>query len=277
MRPLIGVAELRTLLASPRGVAVLDVRWRLTGRPARADYDEGHLPGAVFVDLDRDLAGEPGEHGRHPLPTTEHFESAMRRLGVSNGAPVVCYDFADSTSAARAWWLLRYFGHREVRVLDGGYAAWSASGGATSTELPAPAPGDFAAVPGGMPLADADQAAAIATDGTLLDARTTERFRGDAEPVDPVAGHIPGAVSAPNAGNVADDGRLLGAARLRARFEALGVADDRPVAAYCGSGVTASQHVLALEVAGYRAALYADSWSGWITDPSRPVAIGPES
>ena len=261
--PLIDAEEVQALLAVPDPVAVLDVRWRLLGPPARADYDAGHIPGAVFVDLDRDLAGEPGEHGRHPLPDAESFEASMRRCGVSNSVPVVCYDFADATAAARAWWLLRYFGHRDVRVLDGGYAAWVEAGGSASTEQAQPEFGDFVASPGGMPLVDADDALAVATNGSLLDARSAERFRGDAEPIDPVAGHIPGAVSAPNAGNVA---RRRQAARrptqLRARFESLGVDGDQPVAAYCGSGVTATQHVLALEVAGFEAALYADSWSG---------------
>lgn len=272
--PLIDADELQAMLAARRPVTVLDVRWRLLGPLARDDYDAGHIPGAVFVDLDLDLAGPPGEHGRHPLPGKDSFEAAMRRCGVSNGEPVVCYDAADASSASRAWWLLRYFGHHDVRVLDGGYAAWLAAGGTASTNGPVSAAGDFTATPGGLPLLDAAQALGVAAEGTLLDARSPERFRGDAEPIDPVAGHIPGAVSMPNAGNVRADGTLLSPEGLRARFAAVGVADGRPVGAYCGSGVTATQHVLALEVAGYRAALYADSWSGWITDPSRPISTG---
>lgn len=253
---------------------VLDVRWRLAGAPAYDDYVAGHVPGAVFVDLDRDLAGPPGNRGRHPLPDAAAFESAMRRCGVSGESSVVVYDDADVTSAARAWWLLRYFGHDEVRVLDGGYAAWLAAGLPVTAAVPDVVPGDFAARPGGMPMLDADGAAAVARDGVLLDARTAERFRGEREPVDPVAGRVPGAVSAPTAGNVGPDGFLLPAHALRERFAALGADGTRPVGAYCGSGVTAAQEVLALEVAGVPAALYAGSWSEWITDPSRPVATG---
>lgn len=276
MEALIDVGSLHRRIDAGEQLALLDVRWRLMGPPARADYDEGHIPGAVFVDLERDLADMPGARGRHPLPAAEAFQTAMRGCGVSDDVPVVCYDFADSTSAARAWWLLRYFGHRDVGVLDGGFAAWHAAGGPTSSETPSPAPGDFRARPGGMSLIDADQALAVAAEGVLLDARSPERFRGETEPIDPIAGRIPGAVSAPNAGNVRENGTLLSALELQERFAVLGVTTDGPVAAYCGSGITASQHVLALEVAGFDAALYAESWSGWITDPDRPVATGPE-
>jgi thiosulfate/3-mercaptopyruvate sulfurtransferase len=272
--PLITAADLAELVERGAPLVVLDVRWRLLGPPASVDYEQGHLPGAVFVDLDTDLAGLPGEHGRHPLPSRESFEMAMRRCGVTDAVPVVCYDVRDATSAARAWWLLRYYGHRNVRVLDGGFDAWLAAGGPTSTDVPVPATGDFTATSGGMPLLDADRALQVATDGTLLDARSPERFRGEAEPIDLVAGHIPGAVSAPNSGNVNADGTLLPRDELQARFTRLGIADGDPVGAYCGSGVTATQHVLALEVAGIEAALYADSWSGWITDPKRPVTTG---
>lgn len=254
---------------------ILDVRYRLLGSSARPEYDEGHLPGARFVDLDSDLAGPPGEHGRHPLPETADFQAAMRRLGVSSSRPVVCYDFADSTSAARAWWLLRYHGHPDVRVLDGGYAAWRAADGDVSREQPGAAAGDFTARPGQAPLVDAAQAAAVVRNGVLLDARAAERYRGESEPIDPVAGHIPGAVNLPALANVVVTGHFLSRDRLRARFEAVGVTGDGPVAAYCGSGVVASHEVLALELAGLAgAALYADSWSGWITDPTRPVATG---
>jgi thiosulfate/3-mercaptopyruvate sulfurtransferase len=253
---------------------VLDTRWRLAGPPALDDYRAGHLPGAVFVDLDRDLAAPPGAGGRHPLPDPAAFAAAMRRCGVSLSSSVVVYDDADATAAARAWWLLRYFGHPAVAVLDGGYRAWVAAGQPVVTEVPSPAAGDFVAAPGGMPLVDAAGAAALARDGVLLDARAAERYRGETEPVDPVAGHIPGAISAPVTGNVGADGRLLPVEALRERFAGLGADGSRPVGAYCGSGVTAAQEVLALEVAGVPAALYAGSWSEWITDPDRPVATG---
>jgi thiosulfate/3-mercaptopyruvate sulfurtransferase len=211
------------------------------------------------------------------MPATADFERAMRRAGVSDGKPVVVYDDADSTAAARAWWLLRYFGHQSVRVLDGGLRAWTTAG--YPVNPPGPiyhgAIGDFTARPGHLGLLDADGAAAQARDGVLLDARAGERFRGEAEPVDPVAGHIPGAVSAPTAENVNPDGTFRPAADLAARFAALGADGARPVAAYCGSGVTAAHEVLALTLAGVPSSLYVGSWSNWITDPDRPVATGP--
>jgi thiosulfate/3-mercaptopyruvate sulfurtransferase len=278
-RPLIAAAELAAAAGQANPPVVLDVRWRLGGPPGAESYRAGHIPGAVFADLDRDLAGPPGgPGGRHPLPTADAFQAAMRRAGISADRPVVVYDDADSTAAARAWWTLRYFGHRDVRVLDGGYRAWTAAGGAVSTAVPEPAPGSFSAVAGGMPVLDADAAAQLARSGILLDARSGERYRGEQEPVDPVAGHIPGAVSAPTAANVGPDGRFLSGAELGARFAGLGVTGAGPgeTGAYCGSGVTAAHEVLALALAGLPAALYPDSWSGWVTDPARPVATGPE-
>jgi thiosulfate/3-mercaptopyruvate sulfurtransferase len=255
------------------------VRWQVATGPDRAGFAAGHLPGACFVDLDRDLAAPVGDQGggRHPLPAPAAFEAAMRRVGVRADRMVVAYDQADATSAARAWWLLGWFGHPAPRVLDGGLAAWVAAGLPLVTEAPDPAPGDFTARPGGRPVVDADGAAALAGGaGVLLDARAAPRYRGEVEPIDPVAGHIPGALSAPAAGNVDRAGRLLAPGALRGRFERLGVRADRPVGAYCGSGVVAAQQVLALELAGFEAAMYPGSWSDWITDPSRPVAAGPE-
>jgi thiosulfate/3-mercaptopyruvate sulfurtransferase len=278
--PLTDVAAVARALAGPVPPVLLDVRWRLGGPPGIESYRAGHLPGAVFLDLDADLAAEPSPAGRHPLPERAAFQDAMRRAGVSDGRPVVVYDDADATVAARAWWLLRYFGHGDCRVLDGGFRAWRAAGGQVATgDGAAPAAGDFTARPGHMPVLDAGGAASLARRGALLDARARERYRGDTEPIDPVAGHIPGAISAPTTGNVAPDGRFLPAAGLRARFAALGAGADgtgRPVAAYCGSGVTAAHEVLALEIAGIAASLYPGSWSNWIADPARPVATGPD-
>jgi thiosulfate/3-mercaptopyruvate sulfurtransferase len=271
---LIQVPELANLIAAGHAPTLLDVRWRLGGPPGRELYDDGHVPGAAFVDLDADLAGRPGVGGRHPLPETADFEKAMRQAGVRDGEPVVVYDDADSSAAARAWWLLRYFGHQSVRVLDGGFRAWTAGGHPVERRSEAE-PGDFTARPGHMGLLDADGAADLARDGVLLDARTGERFRGEKEPVDPVAGHIPGAVSAPTAENVNQDGTFKSESELAARFAALGADGDHPVAAYCGSGVTAAHEVLALTLARIPAALYVGSWSNWITDPSRPIATGP--
>ncbi|WP_214320428.1 sulfurtransferase [Nonomuraea sediminis] len=245
---------------------LLDVRYRLGGPPAHGLYLEGHIPGAVFCDLDADLAAPPGPDGRHPLPDAASFQAAMRRLGVSNGRRVVVYDDQGNLFAARAWWTLRYFGHQDVRVLDGGLQ------GPLVQDEPEIAEGDFTARPGGMPILTADEAAALAAAGTLFDARAGERYRGEVEPIDPVAGHVPGAVSAPTTENLGPDGRFLSSRTLRDRFTALGAGDR--VGAYCGSGVTAAHEVLALEVAGLPAALYVGSWSNWVSDPTRPVATG---
>ena len=274
-RPLISAEELAQLLASDAArAAVLDIRWQLGGPPGRYEYDRGHIPGAVYVDLDSELASEPGPGGRHPLPEAEPFAARMRAAGVGNERGVVVYDAATSMAAARAWWLLRYFGHPDVAVLDGGLAAWVASGYPLSTEPPAVDDGDFAARPGGMPLLDASGAASVASRGVLLDARASERFSGEQEPVDPVAGHIPGARSLPTAENVDASGRFRDAGSLREAFAQRGVGDGVEVGVYCGSGVSAAHEVLALELAGIAAALYAGSWSEWITDPRRPVARG---
>ena len=255
---------------------LLDVRWRLAGPPGIDSYRQGHLPGAVFIDLDRDLAGPPGPAGRHPLPDPAAFQAAMRAAGVSRDRPVVVYDDSDAMSAARAWWTLRYFGHPDVRVLDGGYRAWAGVGLPVSTDESAPALGDFTAEPGQMPVLDAAGAQEMARTGLLLDARAGERYRGETEPVDPVAGHIPGAASAPTAGNVNPDGTFKDPAGLAARFAALGAkpGTGMPVGSYCGSGVTAAHEVFALALAGIPAALYVGSWSNWVTDPARPVATG---
>ncbi|XVQ09027.1 sulfurtransferase [Spirillospora sp. CA-255316] len=274
MHPLIDVPALARLLRSDPPPVLLDVRWRLTGPPGIDSYRQGHLPGAVFVDLDRDVAGPPGKGGRHPLPAPGDFEAAMKRAGVSGDRFVVVYDDADSTAAARLWWTLRYFGHDRVRVLDGGFRAWNEAGHPVTDEEPAVKPGDFIARPARLPVLDAEGAAALAKAGALLDARAAERFRGETEPVDPVAGHIPGARSAPTVGNVGVDGRFLPPALLRERFAELGATDAVDVGAYCGSGVTAAHEILALTLAGIPAALYVGSWSDWITDPANPVATG---
>ncbi|MGA2929484.1 MAG: sulfurtransferase [Solirubrobacteraceae bacterium] len=271
--PLISADALAGLL---RGVSasptLLDIRWELATGVDRDGYLAGHLPGAVLIDLDRQLSAAPGQGGRHPLPHASAFTTAMRSAGVCAERPVVVYDAATSLAAGRAWWLLRYFGHPLVAVLDGGLAAWRVGGRPLETDVPSTPTGDFVARPGGMPVLDADYAAEIAAQGVLLDARAPERYAGTSEGVDPVAGHIPGALNRPTAQNVAPDGRFLDPRRLRSAFTALGVRDDIPVGTYCGSGVTAAHQVLALELAGYRAALYPGSWSEWITDATRPIA-----
>lgn len=272
--PLISADALASMLEA-RHPTLIDVRWQLAGGADRSAYLKGHIPGAAFIDLDTELAAPPGLGGRHPLPGAEQFSASMRAAGVSGGRAVVVYDEATSMSAARAWWLLRYFGHPDVSVLDGGLAAWRRAGQALETAIPHPAPGDFVGVAGGMAVVDVEGAAVLAGRGALIDARAPERFRGGHEPIDPVAGHIPGALNRPTTENVDESGRFLAPAALRRAFDALGVRDGSPVGAYCGSGVTAAHEVLALELAGYRgASLYPGSWSEWIVDPGRPVAPG---
>ncbi|MFC9287888.1 sulfurtransferase [Streptomyces sp. NPDC057052] len=281
MNAIISAPELTSALAGENPPVVLDVRWQLSvakaaGEPpfdGRAAYASGHVPGAVYVDLDRELAGAPGAGGRHPLPDLAEFGAAMRRAGVSAARPVVVYDGGQGWAAARAWWLLRWTGHPDVRVLDGGLTAWQ---GELSVDVPTPAGGDFEPRPAAAGLLDADAAAELARSGVLFDARAGERYRGEVEPIDRVGGHIPGAVSAPTTDNVGADGRFLPAEDLRDRFTSLGATDGGEVGVYCGSGVSGAHEVLALAVAGIPAALYVGSWSEWSADPSRPVAVGPD-
>ncbi|GHF24264.1 sulfurtransferase [Streptomyces mashuensis] len=274
MNAIITAEELADALAGDRPPVLLDVRYQMGGPPGRPAYEAGHLPGAVYVDLESELAGPPGPKGRHPLPDVAVFGAAMRRAGVEPGRGVVVYDGGQGWAASRAWWMLRWAGHEDVRVLDGGLPAWT---GALSTEVPAVQEGTFEPRPGALPVLDADGAAALARRGLLLDARAGERYRGEVEPIDPVAGHIPGAVSAPTMENVRPDGRLLPAAELASRFAALGADGTKEVGVYCGSGVSAAQQLLALAVAGIPAALYVGSWSEWVArSPARPVATGPQ-
>ncbi len=274
MSPLITAAELR----AASDVVVLDATWNLMGPPGREAYDAGHVPGAYFVDLDSELAGPPGEGGRHPLPSASVVEGLLRRTGIDADSSVVVYDAANSMAAARARFVLRYFGVEDVRVLDGGFAAWQAAGGEVSTaeaEVSAAKPAaGFTPTPGSIPVLDAEGAAEVAVSGVLLDARAPERFAGEVEPMDKVAGHIPGAVNAPTTGNVDADGHFLPADELKARFAELGADGSQPVGAYCGSGVTAAHEALALEIAGLEVPVYVGSWSEWITDPDRPIATG---
>ncbi|WP_043678015.1 sulfurtransferase [Streptomyces xylophagus] len=281
MNAIITAPELASDLAGTNPPVLLDVRWQLSvaktaGEPSfdgPAEYAAGHIPSAVYVDLDQELASAPGVHGRHPLPDTARFGAAMRRAGVSTGRPVVVYDGGQGWAAARAWWLLRWTGHPDVRVLDGGLPSWE---GSLETDAPTPAEGDFTPEPGAVSLLDADGAAALARSGVLFDARAGERYRGEVEPIDRVGGHIPGALSAPTNENVGTDGRFLPAEELAARFKSLGATEGADVGVYCGSGVSGAHEVLALAVAGIPAALYVGSWSEWSSDPERPVAVGPD-
>ena len=273
MSILISAAELAAVLPTVR---VLDVRWSLAAPDGRAAHLAGHVPGAVYVDLDSELArhGDPRD-GRHPLPDTADLQEAARRWGLNDGDTVVVYDGAGNLAAARAWWLLRDAGVADVRLLDGALPAWTAAGLPLATGPERPERGTITLRPHLLSTVDIDGAAEFPDRGVLLDARAGERYRGETEPVDPRAGHIPGAVSAPTSDNLAEDGTFLPADRLRERFTALGVTEDRPVAAYCGSGITAAHTVVALTIAGFAPALYAGSWSQWANHPDRPVATGP--
>lgn len=275
--PLITAEQLRARRGDGRqtDVTVLDVRHRMGGPPGRTEFRRGHVPGAVFVDLDAELAAPPGQRGRHPLPDPEAFAASMRRAGVSAERTVVAYDDWGGRSAARAWWLLRWCGHPDVRVLDGAWPAWLAAGGPVETGDASgpPPPGTLTARPGALPVVEVADVPSV---GVLVDARARERYRGETEPVDTVAGHVPGAVNVPTSENLTVDGRFRAPAELAAAYAAVGAVPGADVAVYCGSGVTAAHDLLALELAGVRAALYPGSWSEWITDPARPVATGDE-
>jgi thiosulfate/3-mercaptopyruvate sulfurtransferase len=264
------------LLAEPGRVVLLDVRWALGDDRGREKYLVGHLPGAVFVDLESELAAPPTPAlGRHPIPSLQRLETAARRWGVTSDRPVVAYDDSGGLAAARAWWLLRWGGLTDVRLLDGGLDAWVRAGGDLESGDLVPPAGDVVLDGGGMPVIAADDAGALPrSGGVLLDARAAERYRGEVEPVDPRAGHVPGATSAPTTGNLAADGTFLPAGELADRFAALGVRPEATVGVYCGSGVTAAHEVAALAVAGVVAALWPGSWSQWSADPDRPVATG---
>ncbi len=268
-----GLAGMCRSGAAPR---LLDVRWRLGDPTGYEQFLAGHIPGACFVDLDRELAGPASPRaGRHPLPSVAQLQAAARRWGLRRGGTVVVYDDNASMSAARAWWLLRWGGVGAVYLLDGGLSAWRAAGAELATGPELPQPGDVEISPGHMPTVLIDDVAAVAHRGLLLDARAADRFRGDAEPVDPKAGHIPGATSAPTTENLTADGRFRPAHELEDRFGRLGAGPDIPVAVYCGSGVTAAHEVAALSIAGLQAALYPGSWSQWSNHADRPVATGP--
>ncbi|MEZ0449405.1 sulfurtransferase [Cellulomonas sp. ICMP 17802] len=266
---LVDAEGLAAALAGDEPPVLLDVRWALGQTDGHEQYLAGHVPGAVFVDLDTELAGPASpQDGRHPLPDLARLEADARRWGVSAERTVVAYDAVGGTSAARVWWLLRWAGLTDVRLLDGGLAAWTAAGFPLEAGSVTPEPGDVVLVPGSLPTIDADEAAAWT--GSLLDARAAERYRGEVEPVDPRAGHIPGALSVPTAGNLGADGTFLPDERLRERFAGL----VGPVAVYCGSGVTAAHEVAALASIGVEAALYPGSWSQWSNDPARPAETG---
>lgn len=272
-RPLISPDRLHTWCDQDDAPVLLDVSWQLGAPSLRETYDAAHLPGAAWVEFEEALSGAPGGGGRHPMPDIDTFAEAMRAAGVSNDRSVVVYDRGNSLAAARAWWLLEYCGHEAVQVLDGGLAHWQARGYPVSDIPVTPLRGDFVATPPSREVLDADGAAEYADTAVLLDARPADRFRGENETIDPVAGHIPGALSAPALENLQADGRFLPGDDLALRFTAHGIAPGAQVGVYCGSGVQAMHTALALEASGLAAqsAVYVGSWSHWITDPERPV------
>ncbi|MFD6858328.1 sulfurtransferase [Rhodococcus sp. NPDC060090] len=271
---LISSTELAERVDGGRPPILLDVRWALGDRHGRENYREGHIPGAVFVDLDAELADPPSlELGRHPLPDIERLQEEARGWGISEDSTVVAYDATGSMAAARAWWLLKWAGVPDVRLLDGGLPAWIAGGHAVAAGPGAEhRRGTITLTVGHMPTVGIDEAAEFPSHGVLLDARTAERYLGSEEPVDSRAGHIPGAINAPTAGNLREDGTFRPVDQLAARFAELGVTGD--VAVYCGSGVSAAHEIAALAIAGIEASLFPGSWSQWSGDTRRVVATG---
>lgn len=271
---LITADELIRRLDAGEQITLLDVRWSLPEPDGTAAYEAGHLPAAVYVSLDDELTDHSVEgRGRHPLPSGSDLQSAARRWGVRTGVPVVVYDDWNRAGSARAWWVLTAAGIPDVRILDGGLAAWPADlqAGAVTPE-----PGNVTVAhddlyAGARKAVTADEAVAS---GLLLDARAPERFRGEREPVDPVAGHIPGAVNVPSTSLLSADGALLTGADLTDLFSGYGVGPDVDVAVYCGSGVTAAVAIAALASVGVDAALFPGSWSQWSSEPDREVARG---
>jgi thiosulfate/3-mercaptopyruvate sulfurtransferase len=273
---LISAEQLQARLDHGERTVLLDVRWALGDPHGREHYLRGHLPGAVFVDLPGELAGAgTATDGRHPLPTPFSFQEAARRWGIRSTDTVAVYDDGGNMSAARLWWLLRYGGFQRVLLLDGGLGAWRAAGYPLASGAEEAVPGDVVIHYGQLPVVDVEAAGQWPAHGVLLDARAGERYRGETEPVDPRAGHIPGAVSAPTSANLAPDQTFLPAEELRERFAGLGISSGTDVAVYCGSGVTAAHEILALHLAGIPAALFPGSWSAWSNHPGLPVATGP--
>ncbi|MFF2842377.1 sulfurtransferase [Paenarthrobacter sp. NPDC057981] len=275
MATLMTVPELHQRLESGERTVLLDVRWILGRTDGHANYLTAHVPGAVFVDLPTELAdhAEAGR-GRHPLPSPERFQETARRWGINDGDTIVAYDDSGSMAAARAWWMLRNAGVESVHLLDGGLAAWRAAGHPLEAGEVTAAVGNVSLGDGRMPSITELEASRWSRAGILLDARAGERYRGEVEPVDPRAGHIPGALSAPTTENVSSEGKFLPPEELRRRFEFLGLDENSNVAVYCGSGVTASHEIAALEIAGYSAALFPGSFSQWSNNAANDVAVG---
>lgn len=283
----ITASELVSIVDDPN-VRILDVRWQLGRADGREQYESAHIPGALYVDLDTELADHSAvDGGRHPLPSAEAFQRAVRSWGVTAESVVVVYDAVGGTSAARAWWMLKNAGLTNVRILDGGLGSWTAAGGVLEAGSNSVTPSDIELGHDGMQSITIDQAASWAEEGILIDARAAERYRGEVEPVDPRAGHIPGALNLPTAGFLAEDQTIKPREDILALLTDAGVIDplvqselesgiaiDQPIAAYCGSGVTASHEIAVLASLGLEVALFPGSWSQWSNDPQRPAVTG---
>ena len=280
--PLVSTGWLAEHLDDPNQ-RIADVRWYLLDKTKKGgeEYQRGHIPGAVFIDVDHDLASPFGQGpGRHPLPRPEVFAEAASRAGIGPDTLVIACDDAGGASAARLWWLLRYYGHEQVCLLDGGIVRWVAEGRALETQTPTVSRSVFAPHPHADRVVDQETVNALRKDPTalVLDVRAAERYRAEVEPIDPRAGHIPGAKSAPYMGNLRspDDPRFLEPAQLRERFEKLGANRFERIVSYCGSGINACQNIFALHLAGFdKTLLYEGSWSDWCRNPERPAAVGP--
>ena len=266
------------MLQQGRPPILLDIRFRHGQHDRRFAYLDGHIPGAIYVDLQHDLAGEPGgTRGNRPLPTLEALQRGARAWGLRQDSEVVVYDDDHGLQAGRAWWTLRWGGVQSVRLLDGGLDAWVRAGLPLSTEIPTPVPGDIVLGGGGLPLISADEAVAMVSSSALLDSRGTVNYRGRVTPPgEPGSGHIPGAINLPTPENLDDLGMLRDADALRQRFNAVGVDGSKLVGVYCGGGVSAAHQIAVLATLGIAGALYPGSWSAWSADPARPVVRGPE-
>lgn len=273
--PLISAQDLAGQLEDG-DLRIVDTRWYLAD-PAegRAEYRRHHIPGAIFLDLESDLCAPEGP-GRHPLPDADLFTGLLGSVGIGNHHRLVVYDDSAGSVAARMWWMVRHLGHEEAQVLDGGYSAWWKAGLPTTARVPSWPAETYVGHGRTDDLVTRQELAAMLGSVILLDARAPERYAGHEDPVDPVAGHIPTAISAPYAENTATNGRFLTSNELRKRFQGLGVGGEQPVITYCGSGVTACSNVLAAVVAGLPAPLlYPGSWSDWCTTPGMPITTGP--
>tara|TARA_R110002072_G_scaffold31735_5_gene97527 strand:+ start:7790 stop:8632 length:843 start_codon:yes stop_codon:yes gene_type:complete len=273
---LISVQALHSALDQTPRPIIIDCRFSLLdAHVGEQEYRASHITGAQYAHLNQDLSGPvtPGQTGRHPLPDRSVLIKTIQKFGINNHQPVVAYDGGNGAYAARLWWLLRWLGHEEVFVLDGGFEAWQRAGFASTTEIPAVIKGEFNGSQSLVQIIEAD--AIVASQYTVTDARDPARFRGEVEPIDPIAGHIPGAKNLPFTDNMASTGTFKTSEALTTQFLEAKLSETNPTICYCGSGVTACHNILALIHSGFpEPILYPGSWSEWVTNPQRPIATG---